>query len=194
MMRIAVKSFVVLMLVAAAVGCDDQVVQPKPSGYYRIDLPTRKYEQWKSNCPFEFKVSDQSEVLESKKNNEDCYFDLSYPDFNATVYLSYLPVKNNLKSLVDQEYDLREKHNAFSTGVSERLYKDEQNKVSAMLFDLKGVKAATPLQFFITDSVNHFFRGALYFYNSPNNDSLSPVIKYIREDIDTLVASFKWKQ
>ena len=162
MRRIGVMSFVVLMLVFV-VGCDNEVVQPKPSGYYRIDLPSREYKQWKSDCPFEFKVSNQSEVLKSKKNNTDCYFDLTYPDFNASIYLSYLPVNKNLKSLVDQEYDLREKHNAFSTGVSERLYKDEQNKVSAMMFDLKGFKAATPLQFFITDSINHFFTKKVVF-------------------------------
>ncbi|MFT6715463.1 MAG: gliding motility-associated lipoprotein GldD [Saprospiraceae bacterium] len=193
MIKVMVKCFVILILLMV-VACDDEVVQPKPPGYYRIDLPTREYQYSNTNCPFEFKVSDQSTLSVSKKNEADCYFDLEYPKFNATVYLSYLPVEGNLKSLVDQEYDLREKHNSFSTGTVERLYKDEQANVSAMMFDVKGVRAATPLQFFITDSVNHFFRGALYFYNSPNNDSLAPVIKYIREDIDTLVATFRWEK
>jgi gliding motility-associated lipoprotein GldD len=182
-----------VLLVIVFVACEGEVVQPKPSGYYRIDLPTRAYKRWQPDCPFSFKVSDQANIHKSKKDAVDCYFDLVYPDFNATLYLSYLPVNDNLKSLVDQEYSLREKHNSFSTGVSERLYQDPDLKVSAMVFDLNGVKAATPLQFFITDSANHFFRGALYFYNSPNNDSLAPVIKYIREDIDTLVASFQWQ-
>jgi len=174
------------------VSCED-VVQPKPSGYYRIDLPDREFKQWRESCPFEFKVSNQAVVTKSNKVKSYCYYDLTYPNFNATLYLSYLPVKNNLKSLVDQEFTMREKHNAFSTGTNERLFRDLEHKVSAMIFDVKGVKAATPLQFFVTDSVNHFFRGALYFYNSPNNDSLAPVIEYIRQDIDTLISSFRWK-
>ncbi|MFT6747749.1 MAG: gliding motility-associated lipoprotein GldD [Glaciecola sp.] len=181
------------LLIVVAMSCDNEVVQPKPSGYYRIDLPTPEYNLWSAACPFEFKLSKHASMIRSKKNKSNCYFDLEYPQFNATIYLSYLPVKNNLKSLIDQEYSMREKHNSFSNGGDERLYRDQESKVSAMLFDMKGVKAATPLQFFVTDSVNHFFRGALYFYNAPNNDSLAPVINYIRQDIDTLVATFKWR-
>lgn len=191
-MKKFIPLFTVFLLILIS-SCEQEVVQPKPTAYYRIDTPKPSYTSWQSDCPFSFKVSNQAKMVASSKNGEHCYFDLTYPSFNATIYLSYLPVDKNLKSLVDQEYTMREKHNSFSTGVVERLYRNSEEKVSALLFDLKGVKAATPLQFFITDSTNHFFRGALYFYNSPNNDSLSPVIKYIRQDIDTLVSSFKWR-
>ena len=166
---------------------------PKPTSYYRIDLKERTFSYWENSCPFKFKVSNQATMKPSKTNNKDCYWDLSYPAYNATIYLSYLPVNNDLKALIDQEYSLREKHNVFSTGVNERIFQNELKKVSAMIFNVKGTKAATPLQFFITDSVNHFFRGTLYFYNSPNNDSLAPVIQYIQQDIDSLVESFEWK-
>lgn len=170
--------------------CEENPV-PKPSSYYRIDLPKQSYSTWKNDCPFSFRISSLASMNASPEKKE-CYFNLEYPQFNATLYLSYLAVDNDLKSLVDQEYSLREKHNSFSTGVGERLYQNPLKNVNAILFDIEGVRAATPLQFFITDSVNHFFRGALYFYNTPNNDSLAPVIKYIKTDIDTLVESFSW--
>lgn len=166
---------------------------PKPSGYYRIDLPKQAYQNWESEfCPFSFRIAQAAKVAPSKKDQK-CFFNLEYPQFNATVYLSYVPINEDLKALIDQEYTMREKHNAFSTGVKERLYQDSVKKVNALLFDVEGIKAATPLQFFITDSTHHFFRGALYFYNTPNNDSLAPVISFIKRDIDTLVTSFAWK-
>ncbi len=184
--------FAFIALSVLLISCSD-VPLPKPSGYYRIDLPEKEFEVWENYCPFSFKISKHAIIKPSKTSAADCYFDLIYPALNATIYLSYLPVNDDLKSLIDQEFTLREKHNAFSTGVGERIYRDKEQKVSAMLFDVKGIRAATPLQFFITDSTTHFFRGALYFYNTPNNDSLAPVIRYIKEDIDSLVSSFRWK-
>jgi len=52
---------------------------------------------------------------------------------------------------------------------------------------------ATPISFWLTDSSNHYLRGALYFNNPPNNDSLQPVIEYIREDILEMINGFEWK-
>lgn len=172
----------------------EEVPAPKPTAYYRIDLPKRTYRQWDGDCAYGFRLSSEAQMNPSKDSAKACYFDLVYPRFNATLYLSYLPVQDDLKALIDQEYALREKHNAFATGVKERVYRDNKRKVSAMLFEIEGIKAATPVQLFITDSAHHFFRGALYFYNTPNNDSLAPVIAYIKQDIDTLVESFYWKE
>ena len=39
-----------------------------------------------------------------------------------------------------------------------------------MVYTFQG-STATPMQFYLTDSLNHFVRGALYF-NSAQNDSL----------------------
>jgi len=50
------------------------------------------------------------------------------------------------------------------------------------------------LQFVITDSTKHFIRGALYFDNVPNKDSIAPVADYIRQDMMQLIESFSWKQ
>ena len=185
------RLIVILCTITLISSCTETPI-PKPSSYYRIDLPVRSYAKWKGDCPFSFKTSSISQLKPSSEG-KPCYFNLEYPRFNATLYLSYLPVNGDLKELVDQEYTLREKHNAFSSGVVERLYSNPFKHVNAMIFDVEGVKAATPLQFFITDSTNHFFRGALYFYNTPNNDSLAPVINYIKADIDTLVESFSWE-
>ena len=60
------------------------------------------------------------------------------------------------------------------------------------MYDIGG-DAASPLQFFVTDSTKHFLRAALYFNTEPNADSLAPVVEYTKQDIDRLLESFQWK-
>ena len=65
--------------------------------------------------------------------------------------------------------------------------------VYGSLFMLDG-ESASPLQFMLTDSVSHFFRGALYYDCIPNADSLAPVTRYLKQDIVELIQSFEWKK
>jgi gliding motility-associated lipoprotein GldD len=64
--------------------------------------------------------------------------------------------------------------------------------VSGIFYDIGG-DAASPTQFFVTDSAKHFLRGSLYFNAAPNSDSLAPVVKYIKEDMLHLLETVKWK-
>ena len=45
----------------------------------------------------------------------------------------------------------------------------------------------TPLNFYLTDSNRHFFRGALYFNAKTDSDSIKPVYEFIRTDIFNLI-------
>ena len=53
--------------------------------------------------------------------------------------------------------------------------------------------AASPLQFHLTDSTNHFITGALYFKVQPNYDSILPAVKYVEKDIKHLMETLEWK-
>lgn len=185
------RKVVSFLLAVVLVGCGEPPF-PKPHGYPRIELPQQGYELWDSNCPFSFKKPVAAK-MEFPYPDDSCYFNIAYPSINAKLHISYAPVNGRLKGLIDNEYKLREKHNQFSTSVKERVFRNAEKKVNALLFNISGTKAATPLQFFITDSVNHFFRGVLYFNTSPDNDSLATAINFIRADVDTLVESFRWE-
>ena len=69
---------------------------------------------------------------------------------------------------------------------------DPEANVFGMLYDIKG-NVASSVNFFVTDSVKNFIRGALYFSNRPNHDSLAPAIDFFREDILHLMRTIKWK-
>jgi len=80
-----------------------------------------------------------------------------------------------------------------ASGIHDSLILDRERKLYGLVYQIDGMGAASPCQFFITDSTTHFVRGALYFDVVPNNDSLAPVINFLKKDIEHLLASFHWK-
>jgi gliding motility-associated lipoprotein GldD len=66
------------------------------------------------------------------------------------------------------------------------------NNISGIFFHLTG-NVATANQFFLSDTLHHFLRGALYFDATPNEDSLGPVNAFLKEDMFHLINTLKWK-
>jgi gliding motility-associated lipoprotein GldD len=64
--------------------------------------------------------------------------------------------------------------------------------VYGLVYDLGGA-VASPVQFYLTDSTNHFLRGSLYFEAKPNPDSIAPVLAYVKKDIELFTRSLEWK-
>ena len=58
--------------------------------------------------------------------------------------------------------------------------------------EVKG-NVASPAQFYVTDSVNHFLTGSLYFYAKPNYDSILPAANYLQKDIKRIMETLVWK-
>ena len=85
------------------------------------------------------------------------------------------------------------KHISKASSIENRVIINPEAKVFGLIYEIKGMGAASPYQFFVTDSSSHFLRGALYFNMIPNNDSLAPVIDFLKEDIEHLLLSLKWK-
>lgn len=187
MINLPIKLIGVLCLIVLF-ACEE-ALQPKPLAYFRIELPQQDY-QFMELPNFSFEYNAHSKIVQKIQGTQ---FNLLYPSIHATLYLSYAPVQNDLVKLIDQEYEMRERHNAFVSGVKESVFEDSVKKVNALIFEFKGKKAATPLQFMITDSVNHFVRGTLYFDHTPNNDSLAPVIDFLRKDLEHIIHTFNWK-
>jgi len=70
---------------------------------------------------------------------------------------------------------------------------NRQKSVYGILYNIRG-NAASSIQFFVTDSVSNYLRGALYFSAQPQKDSLAPVIEFFREDVIHLIETLEWKQ
>ena len=70
-------------------------------------------------------------------------------------------------------------------------YVDPLNTVYGMYYEVIG-DAASQAQFYLTDSVQHFLTGSLYFRAKPNYDSIYPSAVYIQNDIRVLMESLRW--
>ena len=82
-------------------------------------------------------------------------------------------------------------HTDIATGIADSLM-ETPNGIEGIYFSLSG-NTATANQFFLTDSVNHFLRGALYFDTTPNEDSLGIVNDFLKQDIRHLINTLRWK-
>lgn len=184
---------VVSALVAGVVlAAGRQPAVPREYGYFRIDLPEPSYSRYQGAQPYSFLLSNYAVVRPHGKPAERDWADIVYPAWHATVHCSYMPVKGNLKQLSDDAMEFVYKHTIKASAIPEQMYVNDEEKVYALLFDFEG-NTATTMQFVVTDSVRHFFRGAVYFNNVPNADSIAPVASFIRQDMVTLIESFRWR-
>lgn len=182
----------ILMLFFSA--CGDEDYTPRPRGYFRIEFPEKKYERVAADdCPFTFEKPVYSTLVpDSSRDAEPCWYNLVFDKLNATVYLSYKKVEGNLPALVEDHRKITMKHISMASGINEEVLTDPQHKVYGVMQYVKG-NAASPLQFYVTDSVHHFLRGSLYFWALPNPDSIAPAEKFVRDDVNHMLNTLEWK-
>jgi gliding motility-associated lipoprotein GldD len=200
-MRILKHNCILILLTCTACinGCKETSV-PKPTGYFRIDLPKRDYilfdhkQDKHKDLPFSFEYPAYGKLsVEEEKVNEPGWLNIEFPSYKAKIYLTYKEINNDFDGLMEQTYRMNVKnHISKADAIKEQVIGNHENKVFGILYDLKG-NTASAVQFYVTDSVNHYLRGSLYFDSEPDADSLEPVINFFRGDIVHLIETLKWK-
>jgi gliding motility-associated lipoprotein GldD len=140
-----------------------------------------------------FEVSKNAQINPYTKQNKPCWFDIRYHNLKATVHCSY----DNIKGKNNQDYfedarDLAYKHVVKSSGIKEYSITDFEQKVYGIIYEISG-NTASSYQFYLTDSVNHFFRASLYYDDQVNLDSIAPVTDFLKKDINRITETFRWK-
>ncbi|MDR1593637.1 MAG: gliding motility lipoprotein GldD [Prevotellaceae bacterium] len=187
-MKICKCENIILFFALAMLSCESYT--PKPKGYMRFDLPEKEYRLFDSICPVQFEYPVYGKMIFVKEDN--CWYNLVFPQYQATVHLSYKPVRDNLAELLDDAHIFAYKHDVKANAIEPQFVKTKNDDIVGLLFDIEG-NTASSVQFFVTDSVNHFFRGSLYFYSAPNSDSLAPLIDFFRKDIEHLIETVDFK-
>jgi len=168
---------------------------PKPRGYFRIDFPKKEYCKFDTNFPFTFEYPVYSKIVrDSSSLAEPFWINVVYSSFHAQLHITYRVIDGNLKKYLEDSRTLVNKHIPKASSISQREFSDPVNKVYGLVYNIKGADAASTYQFYLTDSTSNFLRGALYFDLVPNNDSLSPVIDFLKSDIEHMVTTFRWKK
>lgn len=187
-----------LFLLLAYFSACDTSYPPKQKGFFRIDLPQKAYREFTSDvCPFRFQYPVYADVVRDslffgKVAENPCWLNIDFKGLGGKIHLSYKEINadNSLGKLIEDAHKLTFKHTTKADFIDENAIQNEQG-VSGILFEVGG-NAASNAQFFLTDSTKHFIRGSLYFSATPNEDSLAPVIRFVKEDMLMLMRTFEW--
>lgn len=184
------------------VSCKPEVYSPKPRGYFHIELPSeRSYRLFDSvGYPYQFQHPIYSNIVANPqffgdKPENPYWVNIDFPTIGGKIYISYKPI-TTAKSLAILNEDFYQMtysaHNKKADYIQDFYFNDDNRKVYSALFNVAG-DAASTYQFYATDSVNHYIRGALYFESTPNADSLQPLNDFLKKDIVHLLETLEWK-
>lgn len=204
-----------VLLVLFTFSCNSNYT-PKPKGYFNIDFPEHQYQSFnEQSYPYTFEYPVYSNIVK-----DSSYFDadpdnpywinIDFPKFNAKIYLSYKTIGgrsiykiktdngykdsssvNTFDNLRNDAYKITFKHTTKASSIEDSAFVTP-NSLGGVFFKVGG-NAATGKQFFVTDTSKHFLRGALYFNDTPNEDSLNIVYNFIQQDMQHMINTLKWK-
>jgi gliding motility-associated lipoprotein GldD len=193
-MRITrIYSIPIIICILFVLSCSNY--SPKPKAYPKINYPESGIISTETDCPFSIQIPRYSELVPYPAEDKNCWYNINFNQFDATLHLSYIPIKgqNDLDSLTEDAYKLVFKpHLQRAEEIIEREISDTIRELSGMIYDLQG-KTATPFNFFISDGQNHFLRGSFYFNSKTKRDSVLPIYNFINKDILKTIKSIQFK-
>jgi gliding motility-associated lipoprotein GldD len=181
--------------------CNSNYTVGKKKGYFHIDFPGKSYTLFeRPGYPYVFEYPEYARVVKDSTFFDDqagdWWVNIDFPQFNGRIYISYKSIgggQNQYDSLVNDAFKMAyTKHTDISTGIGEKRIQTP-NGAGGIYFSLGG-NTATANQFFLTDTNRHFLRGALYFDATPNEDSLSIVNDFLKQDLEHLINTLRWKE
>lgn len=212
--RILLSLTLPVMLLTAC----NETYTSKKRGYFKIDFPQHQYRLLNDPAlPYSFEYPVYGTIVQDSayfdSNPENPFWrNIDFPVFNARIFLSYKQIGgkalykiplgdgkykdslgiNQFDKLVNDAYTLTSKNDVVASSITDSVFVTK-NGISGVYFKVGG-NAATAKQFFMTDTVKNFIRGALYFGSTPNADSLKPVQEFLQKDIEHLINTFRWKE
>lgn len=214
-MKTVIQGICYLFFIVAIISCNSPYTSKK-EGYFKIPFPEKSYVMFDDpSYPYTFeypvyaKITKDSSFFDTEKNPYS--INIVFPSFNGTIFISYKDIggtsvykvknpdgsyrdsigKNDFEKMVNDSYNLTYKNDIKAYSIVDSVM-HTVNNVSGIFFKLSG-NVATANQFFLSDTTQHFLRGALYFNTAPNEDSLRPVNTFLQQDMKHLINTLKWR-
>jgi gliding motility-associated lipoprotein GldD len=193
------KKILFFIIILTVVLACNQKYSPKPRGFFRIDFPEKQYHTLNSDFPYQFEIPDYANITPDSRNpGKKDWININVPGNKAEVHISYYQLQNApkpsrqlLAEFIEETRELAYKHSVKANAIEEQIFMNPGRDVYGTIYRIKG-NAASPVQFFLTDSTTHFLRGALYIRATPNIDSLKPVVDFLEEDVIRLIETTYW--
>jgi len=191
-----ISIFISFLILLFSCGAKEEIYTPKPKGYFRLELPKNEYQTLEGKYPYTFEYSKHAIILQdSGFNTEPFWIEIKYPTMGAEISVSYKMInhsRDSLEGFVNTAFKLADKHLARATAMNEFAIKLPSG-YGASAIEIEG-EVPTQFQFFATDSTENFLRAALYFSTSSRNDSLAPIIEYVKVDMMKMLHTLEWKK
>jgi len=179
--------------------CSEPSFTPKPRAYPRVVYPEKAYRQFDENyCQFtfeypEYTIIQQDSSFFDEEPAHPCWFNIYFPAFDSKIHCSYYEVgkQKSFERLKLDAFEMADWHNKRANYIDEIKISKPEDQVYGFAFEIQG-PAASSFQFFLTDSTEHFMRGALYFNTRAQPDSLAPIVAFVKTDILKMIETFKW--
>jgi len=179
--------------------CRPEGYVPKPRGYAWIDTPQHAYKVFDTaGFPYAFEYPTYGRIVRDTGVRGDrpenpYWINIVFPDWGSTIYLSYKTIDKDhrLEKMLQDTHEMTAWHTKVADYINSPAFHNA-NGVNGIFYSVGG-NAASAYQFFATDSVRHFLRGALYFNTTPNADSLKPLTDFFRRDMEHLIGTLRWK-
>lgn len=199
MYRTLSRTLLLLGILALWAACKPEPYTPKPRGYYHMQLPEHDYQTFEApGYPYAFEYPTYARIVKDtsffgQRPENPYWINVEFPSLNGAIYLSYKEIgpKYSLRHLLEDAHEMSFFHDKRADYINDTVFHNTHNVVG--LIYTVGGNAASAYQFFATDSVRHFLRGALYFDVSPNADSLKPVNEFLRQDMEHLLGTLRWQ-
>lgn len=184
-----------ILLLTGLIGCSEPDPMPRKLAYPRIDLPAHTtYATFRNEaCPFTFEYPDYGEI--SRDMADSCWVDIRFSRFNCKWHISYHDVQASDKNL-DEHYEewrsLIFKHSKKASRIQDKPVSTPLGK--GFFYEVYG-DVGTPAQFFFSDSSgNEVVMTSFYFRTALKNDSLAPVIDYMKGELQHMIESIRWEK
>jgi len=183
-------SYILILVTALLIGCEEKSYVPKPPTYLKINLPDRSYDIYNDECGFSFNKPSYFKVKSAKQNR--CNKDIILEGLDGTLHLSVIDMDTTLGMYINHANDKVGEHKIKATAIIDSTIIRQEDRVFGTFFELQG-NVASPFQFYVTDSTNRFFSGVVYFNTRPNYDSIKPTLNFVRKDLIEFMNTIKWE-
>ena len=176
-------------------GCSDEVSpRARPHGFHKISFPEElDYQAFHSEtCPFEFQYPVSGQI--SRSFDDSCWVDIDFPEYGLKWHLThrFVPETDIATGQHFEEHrKLIYKHSKKATQIAARDF--DTPEASGKAWEVYG-NVGTPAYYFLADSAQeNILMLSFYFNTAMKNDSLAPVIEYMRGEVEKSLETLVWK-
>lgn len=182
----------IILLFSLVVACESTEIQPKPDAQLALNYEKAAYKLLDlADCPFQFEINANAR-LKKPRTPKPCWANIYYPQQKATIFITYSSIEGNLDDYLRDAQKLPLQHSIKAEKIEANVYTNLEKNTFGTFYEVEG-DAASQAQFYLTDSIQHFLTGSIYFEAAPNYDSILPAAQYLKTDIRRIMETLSWK-